>query len=363
MFLALVIVLFAGLALGAVFIFSGVYNVAAARHHFDITNAVIRLTLRRSVKTHSLGIEPPAGLAEEALARLGARHYALGCEPCHASPASSRNPVVAEMYPAPPPLSEAVNHWQTEELFWIVKNGLKFTGMPSWPAPGHDEEVWALVAFLERLPNMDLKTYAELTGSTRTADFAFLQDMSVEGLAAMCGACHGDAQTAPVHPFAPPLHGQKPAYLRRALIEYAQNRRQSGIMEPIANELGTDVIEQLARFYSNASGAPMPSQTPPGSAALRRGEEIAEHGIRGSDIPACRSCHADSASGEFPRLDGLPAEYIAIQLRLFRDGVRASSTYAAIMAPIAQRLSEEQIEGVAAFFASQRPIAGEAAQR
>jgi len=343
-----------GLLLGAAFVMSGIYNVAASARHFDITNAVIRLTLRRSVATHSIGIEAPANLADERLARLGARHFALGCAPCHASPASPQNPVVAEMYPAPPPLSEAAGEWETEELFWIVMHGLKFTGMPAWPAQNRDEEVWALVAFLERLPEMEAEEYAELAdaavlgGGGARFDFG---RAGAEDITAMCGTCHGDADTSPVHPLAPHLGGQKPDYLRRALAEYAENRRPSGIMAPIATELGPDAIGQLARHYAGQP-APAPARKSGDAEMIRMGGEIAQRGLREDDIPACVSCHAGDRSGEFPRLEGLSAEYISTQLRLFSEGTRAGSTYAAIMAPIARRLSAEQIEAVAAYFSS-----------
>ena len=54
------------------------------------------------------------------------------------------------MLPVPPDLGAAVPTWQPNELFWIVKNGLKYTGMPGWAAQGRDDEVWAVVAFLQR---------------------------------------------------------------------------------------------------------------------------------------------------------------------------------------------------------------------
>ncbi|MFC6487889.1 c-type cytochrome [Nitratireductor sp. GCM10026969] len=352
-----VIAVVGGLLLGGIFVLSGVYNVGAAVRHFDATNAVIRLTLRRSVETHSFGVGDPPDLSEEALARLGARHFALGCAPCHASPAATQNPVAAEMYPAPPPLSRAVEHWETKELFWIVDNGLKFTGMPAWPGRERVEEVWALVAFLERLPEMDAETYAEMTGldtqeiagATR---FEFGQDLETADVAAMCDTCHGAPGAAPVHPLAARLSGQKPEYMERALVEYSQNRRQSGIMETVASELGEGQMEALARRYAERESEPILSPGALDPEAVRRGQTIALRGAPEGNVPACLSCHSTATSGQFPRLDGLPAEYIATQLSLFSSGVRSGTVYADIMAPVADRLSQQQIEDVAAYFAS-----------
>src|SRR5690606_2166263 len=102
----------------------------------------IEFALRRSVATHSFSITVPA-LQDPDLIRLGAGHFAGGCAPCHGAPERPRNPIVRQMLPAPPSLSVAAAAWAPEELFWIVQNGLKYTGMPAWTAPARDDEVWA----------------------------------------------------------------------------------------------------------------------------------------------------------------------------------------------------------------------------
>jgi hypothetical protein len=65
------------------------------------------------------------------------------------------------LYPPPPDLteSEVVDSWQDKELFWIIKNGIKDTGMIAIP-PGHsDDDVWAIAAFVRQLPNMAPEQY------------------------------------------------------------------------------------------------------------------------------------------------------------------------------------------------------------
>jgi len=336
---------------GGLFALSGLYNVAASREHFAITNAIIRLTLTRSVETRSMGVEVP-DLSDERLAALGARHFAVGCVPCHASPGSKQNPIVAEMYPAPPPLTEAAEKWDSEELFWIVKHGLKFTGMPSWPALERDDEIWALVAFLERLPASDAEDYAALAGGQGEGDDASLDFGDGEGMTeAFCESCHGNADARPVHPLAPALAGQKQAYLLRALEEYADGKRPSGMMQTIATALAHDELARLAGHYAQATSSAAPVGNPD-VLAIARGEQIARNGVREDDVPACLACHGEGTSAQFPRLDGLAPEYISTQLSLFRDGVRQRSTYSAIMKPIADRLTERQISDLAAYFSS-----------
>jgi len=332
---------------GGVFAASGIYNVAASKPHLPFTTALIEFVLRRSVATHSMGVTAP-DLTDEGLVRLGANHFQLGCAPCHGSPAGSNDPIVSQMYPEPPPLAEAVPSWDTEELFWIVRHGLKFTGMPGWAGEGRSDEVWALVAFLEELPGMDSREFGRLVGAKGGAliDFGARRKPDL----ALCASCHGDADSAPVSDLVPLLQGQTAAYLSRSLGEYRNDLRQSGIMEPIAAAIDEDMIAEAARSYSGMA-APAPTE-PVDSEAVRSGRRIAEEGIPDKQIPACLACHSGRASDQFPVLSGLSKAYIEGQLELFRKGVRSRTAYGAIMTAIAQRLSPSQIEDAAAYFSS-----------
>ena len=148
--------------LAGLFVASGLYNVAARTGHWEITRAFLEFALRRSVATHSLGTEVPP-LDDRDLVALGAGHFASGCAPCHGAPDRPANPIVRQMLPQPPDLSHAAQNWRDRELFWIVRNGLKYTGMPAWAAPQRVDEVWSVVAFLRQLPAMTPGRYAEMT--------------------------------------------------------------------------------------------------------------------------------------------------------------------------------------------------------
>jgi cytochrome c553 len=79
-------------------------------------------------------------------------------------------------------------------------------------------------------------------------------------------------------------------------------------------------------------------------------------------VPPCGICHGPAEAARnpvFPRLAGQDATYIATQLRLFQSGRRGGTKFAPVMEAIAQRLSEEQIAQVAAYFASLPPMSGE----
>lgn len=351
-------------------VLSGVYNVGAAKHHYKITDWLLKLTLGRSVAFHSLDVGPPPNLADKGLIRVGANHFLVGCAPCHGAPGEDRNSVTKSMYPPPPPLRHASSNWSANELFWIVDNGFKFTGMPAWPVRGRGDEVWALVAFLTQISNIDGDAFRSLTN--RSVPAGRPSQTSAPGLTSLsrptfsprdCAPCHGDATTPPAHGLVPDLRGQSAAYLVRAMEEFADGRRLSGMMSVIAEALTPEQIQRVARHYAEQS----PTAAPPRHTdrdidpeAVGRGRDIAKDGIEATAVPPCLACHSGSASDRFPTLAGLSKDYIERQLSLWRGGLRQQSTYGAIMAPIARRLTEQQAADVAAFFAS-RPSAAEIA--
>jgi cytochrome c553 len=105
-------------------------------------------------------------------------------------------------------------------------------------------------------------------------------------------------------------------------------------------------MRRLAAHYAAAGSLAAPA------ASGGPGEEIARRGVPADGIPACISCHepAGARYPHYPALRGQTADYLAQQLRLFRAGSRGGTAYAHIMATIARRLSDEQIDAVAAYF-------------
>jgi mono/diheme cytochrome c family protein len=158
----IVLITFGEILLGGfLFAWSGLYSVAASRGHLAITNAILTFGMRNSVKTHAAGIVPPS-LDSNDLITLGAAHFQSGCAHCHGAPGAPINPIAGSMLPSPPNLATSMREWRDRELFWIVKNGIKYTGMSAWVADQRDDEVWAVVAFLKRLPALDAAAYRDL---------------------------------------------------------------------------------------------------------------------------------------------------------------------------------------------------------
>lgn len=341
-----------GLAAGLLLAWSGLLNIGASTGHWAITDWFLHYAMRQSVETHASGIEMPP-LDDPALVHRGAGHYATGCAPCHGAPGQPRSPVAREMTPEPPYLLERIAQWQPNQLFWIVRHGVKFTGMPAWAALDRTDEVWSMVAFLMQLPDMAPGRYRQLAlgelaeESARPAGLDGLAD-PFEPVLANCIRCHGRDGTGRGVGAFPSLLGQNEAYLLATLEAYADGSRHSGIMQPAAAQLSEAQRRRLARHYANAGA--LASDAAGGENAL--GGEIARRGVPDDGIPACVACHepAGARYPQYPALRGQSAAYLAQQLRLFKDGVRGGTAYAHIMETIARRMSDRQIEAVAAYF-------------
>ena len=355
--LTVLIVLLALPVLGFFVSASGIIPIKASSGHWAITAWFLNFSMARSVDTHSLLLEAPA-LQDPALVLKGAGHYALGCQPCHGGPLQPHPVIPLHMTPHPPYLPPKISEWEPEELFYIVKHGVKFTGMPAWPAQHRDDEVWAVTAFLLQLPELSTEEYLQLTlgeaspgGSTPLPELAG-PEIPVS-LLQNCARCHGfDGLGRGAGAF-PRLAGQHAEYLAASLNAYAKGERHSGIMQPISAALTTREISQLATYYSSLPAAASYTSTPEKPELLTRGREIALTGIAEERIPACAECHGPNPTRRnphYPILAGQYASYLKLQLELFQKHHRGGSEYSHLMHPTAERLSKEEINAVTLFY-------------
>ena len=153
--LVLVIVLILG---GLVFINSGVYDVAATKPDTEIVKWVLETTKEKSVRSRSKDITVP-NLDSESLIETGFHHYDQMCVGCHGAPGIPQSEIGEGLNPEPPDLSEVAANMTPAELFWITKNGIKMTGMPAFGPTHSDEELWGIVAFMQKLPDLSPEKY------------------------------------------------------------------------------------------------------------------------------------------------------------------------------------------------------------
>ena len=152
----------------AAFAYSGFYDVAATDPHWPITYRLIETARVRSIKAHAAGIVAPADLGDQARVVAGTSHFAEHCSTCHSAPGVEANDMAEDMYPSPPLLTDVAHRYSPGELFWILKHGIKMSGMPSWGDHG-DEDLWNTVAFMEKLPTMTEEDYGKLVMASMAA--------------------------------------------------------------------------------------------------------------------------------------------------------------------------------------------------
>ena len=337
---------------------SGVYNIAASAGHWRIVEAFLRFGMIQSVQVRALTVPPPPPLDNTDLIALGAGHFHGGCAYCHGAPGIAINPIAENMLPPPPELSHAAKEWKDRELFWIVKHGIKYTGMPSWVSQQRDDEVWAVVAFLKQLPGLDANGYRDLAlGGLQVPQQSGREIALTEGASeavSACARCHGAGNSRPRSNLVPMLHGQTAEFIVAALETYAKGKRESGVMQPVALDLSGEAAKRVARYYAQ-SVAPRTIAPSADRASIERGRVLAAEGDGAGKIPACGSCHGDNALSLYPRLAGQNAAYMINRLRLWKQGLRSETDADAIMAPIARALDEQQINDVSAYFAAQSP--------
>ncbi|MGE0448209.1 MAG: c-type cytochrome [Vicinamibacterales bacterium] len=354
----------AGVAVAAVAVVAGLVPIRASSGHWSTTAWFLKFAMRRSVATHTIGLSVPP-LDSQLLVVKGATHYDIGCRPCHGSPGARAPRIAEQMTPHPPSLVETARDYDAGELFYIVKHGVKFTGMPAWAARQRDDEVWAVVAFVRRLPGFDAAQYEHLAmGGARLDESRAPIESLVPpaGSAAArrsCQRCHGAAGVERGRGAFPVLDGQRLAYLDATLEAYASGDRHSGIMGPIAAALPPHERRAIARSYADGRRPPAAEQgTAVATGLIAEGADIAARGRPDQDLPPCSRCHgpaADRDNPSFPRLAGQRSAYLALQLRLFQADRRGGTPYAHIMRKIAGRLTEEQMDAVAAYYASLEP--------
>lgn len=139
----------------AVFFFGGYYSVAGTAEDPAIVKWAL-IQVRTASISHHAKDTPPANIADPAIIQAGAREFVdHGCTNCHGGPGVNWAKFSEGLHPDPPDLKDVVNDRTPEQLFWVIKNGINMTGMPSFALAGaKDDELWKIVAFVKKLPSV-----------------------------------------------------------------------------------------------------------------------------------------------------------------------------------------------------------------
>jgi mono/diheme cytochrome c family protein len=147
----------------AIFFFGGFYNVGGSAEESAGVNWALAYVRTASIARHAKD-QPTISLDDPAIVQAGARAYtAAGCVNCHGAPGVNWQKFSEGMIPYPADLKEAAGQLTAPQIFWVVKNGIKFTGMPNFGSEGvADDDIWKIAAFVKKWPTVsdaDYKTW------------------------------------------------------------------------------------------------------------------------------------------------------------------------------------------------------------
>ncbi len=153
-------VLIAGaVAAFAALVLSGTYDFAADDPHTAPVAALLETMRDRSIDARASKVVVP-DLGDRQRVVDGAGNYDAMCAACHLAPGLQETELSKGLYPTPPNLTR--EKVRPGHAFWVIKHGVKASGMPAWGKSMDDEDIWSLTAFLQKLPDLDADAYRGL---------------------------------------------------------------------------------------------------------------------------------------------------------------------------------------------------------
>lgn len=197
----------------AAFVRLGFYDISATDQHLAPTYWLLDTAMKYSVKRRGKDIKVPELGGKDQIEK-GLALYRAHCENCHGAPGVAPEPFALGMTPTPVPLVHTARAWPPQDVFWVVKEGIKMTGMPAWKYRMTDEEIWSVVAFLPAMSSMTPRQYKEMkSGRHERAEAAMSGKPDADrGRQAIeqygCVTCHAiPGVVGPNFPVGPPLAG------------------------------------------------------------------------------------------------------------------------------------------------------------
>ncbi|MDL0431067.1 c-type cytochrome [Marinobacter sp. TBZ242] len=170
-----------------------------------------------------------------------------------------------------------------------------------------------------------------------------------EANAAVCAGCHGEGGAKPVMAVYPKLSGIGEKYLYQQLVLIKDKDREIAEMTGLLDNMSDQDLRDLAAYF-NEQDITVAQADPD---LVDEGQALYRGGNMASGVPACAGCHNPRGIGNepagYPRLSGQTADYVAKQLKAYRDGERAAGQNASIMMDVAAKLTDAEIEAVASY--------------
>jgi len=173
----------------------------------------------------------------------------------------------------------------------------------------------------------------------------------------VCAACHA-ADGNSIGPANPKIAGQHPEYLHKQLADFKgqgskKPARENAVMTSMVANLSEADLKNLAAYFAGQKFKPAAAADKDLATA---GQRLWRGGNAQTGVPACAGCHGPTGAGipaQYPRIAGQYSEYLAAQLRAFKDGGRANDPNG-MMRGVAGRMSEREIKAVAEYAAGLR---------
>lgn len=148
----------------ALLVFGGLYDISAKAQHTRIVAWAVHTTMIHSVRRHAAAVP---SLPATASFWSGATEYESHCISCHGGPGVDRAAWTKGMLPTPPFLIDAPSRWSRVELYKIVRDGVKMTGMPAWGEVDSDRRISDVVAFVQTVPKLTPAQFQQVMKTVR----------------------------------------------------------------------------------------------------------------------------------------------------------------------------------------------------
>jgi len=183
----------------------GAIDMAADKPHSPAVHRLIEWAREQSIAHRAAGIVPPANLSDAGRIRRGAGNYNAMCVNCHLSPDIENSEIQKGLYPPPPNLSKPTNYVDAERMdarrFWIIKHGIKASGMAAWSKGGMgDEAIWDLIAFIKIMPSLSVEKYRQQVEASDGHSHSSLEEHKAE--------TEGESSATHSHDTKPHSHNQ-----------------------------------------------------------------------------------------------------------------------------------------------------------
>jgi mono/diheme cytochrome c family protein len=150
-----------GVVVALTLMYSGLFNVAATVVDSSALSWGLVTVREASIRLHSRDVQlpKPGAVADR---DNGFRIYRQECAMCHTPIGRTPRPMAVGFNPQPPGFGAGADLMTPAQVFWVTKNGIRFTGMPAWGPSRSDRELWDVVGFVMTLPKMSAADYDAL---------------------------------------------------------------------------------------------------------------------------------------------------------------------------------------------------------